>query len=416
MPRGYRMGLLLLGDSPSVPNGSTVTPINDVPTWLQCAGIPTTTYTTLAEVLADTSLLRILINSENAMDYLVRCKEWIKQEALVPVMTSNTTPSGECFGSSVESGHDYYYAFDGNSNTEWTSGNYNTDNYLGYGFTSPKNVKCCKFTVRQTLSTGGVIAGVLEKSSDKSNWTSIGSFETENLPNLTTRDITILCDDTDTYFRIRRTTGTDRFALRNVQLYSIEQGITDSQSAMRFIGANDYASNLLLSDSDWCKAICNSEYFEDILNVKVPTMTSATTPSGECFSSALHTNYSVVYAFDNNANTSMRFAQDEVNNYVGYKFDNDVSVNKCVIDYKGLNNTYLTRNFVLQASADNNTWTDIASDVLDISTPNMPLTKTFAINNTTDYAYLRLLFPDKMYIPGWTIELIQIQFYGRKDV
>ena len=60
--------------------------------------------------------------------------------------------------------------------------------------------------------------------------------------------------------------------------------VTADSTAMSYIGLNNYASNTLLGDATWCSAICNSTYFESVLNVKVPTMTSATTPSGTVIS------------------------------------------------------------------------------------------------------------------------------------
>ena len=50
--------------------------------------------------------------------------------------------------------------------------------------------------------------------------------------------------------------------------------------AMTYIGADNYCADTLLSDSTWCNAICDSTYFESVLNDKIPTMTSNTTPSG----------------------------------------------------------------------------------------------------------------------------------------
>ena len=45
------------GSTPTIPNGKTVTPTDDIQTWLHCAGIFDNNYTTLAQVLNDTVLL-----------------------------------------------------------------------------------------------------------------------------------------------------------------------------------------------------------------------------------------------------------------------------------------------------------------------------------------------------------------------
>ena len=58
-----------------LPNGSTVTPTNDIQVWLNCAGL-NKSYTTMSEVLADTNTLSALISNNNASDYLARSTTW----------------------------------------------------------------------------------------------------------------------------------------------------------------------------------------------------------------------------------------------------------------------------------------------------------------------------------------------------
>lgn len=55
-----------------IPNGATVTPTDDVQTWLHCANIWDKSYTAVADVIKDTTTLNALIANENANDYLVR--------------------------------------------------------------------------------------------------------------------------------------------------------------------------------------------------------------------------------------------------------------------------------------------------------------------------------------------------------
>lgn len=54
------------------PNGKNVTPVNDIQIWLNCANIWDLSYTTIDEVLADTTTFNILVSDDNASDYLVR--------------------------------------------------------------------------------------------------------------------------------------------------------------------------------------------------------------------------------------------------------------------------------------------------------------------------------------------------------
>jgi len=54
-----------------IPDGLTVTPVNNILKWQKCAGLKTG-YTTIEQILADTRTLKALINSANAMEYLIR--------------------------------------------------------------------------------------------------------------------------------------------------------------------------------------------------------------------------------------------------------------------------------------------------------------------------------------------------------
>lgn len=60
----------------TTPEGSTVLPTDDIPTWLACGGLSSTGYTTLSQVLADSTTLLALISDNNAVDYLVRSTTW----------------------------------------------------------------------------------------------------------------------------------------------------------------------------------------------------------------------------------------------------------------------------------------------------------------------------------------------------
>lgn len=53
---------------------------------------------------------------------------------------------------------------------------------------------------------------------------------------------------------------------------------TSNENAMTVIGNNDELADKFLDDDSWHNSILNSEYFEKVLNVKVPIMTSNTEP------------------------------------------------------------------------------------------------------------------------------------------
>lgn len=68
-------------------------------------------------------------------------------KALIPVMTSNTTPSGICSASSIyNSGSDAFHAFDGNTSATWSSSNSdNNSPYVAYAFPSSVVVKSIQY-------------------------------------------------------------------------------------------------------------------------------------------------------------------------------------------------------------------------------------------------------------------------------
>lgn len=227
-----------------IPTGSTATPVNDIQTWLHCANIWDKSYTTINQVLADTSTLLALISSNNAADYMAR-------------------------------------------STNWAS------------------------------------------------------------------------------------------------------SVCANQTAMGYIGNNNYCANKLLANSTWLNAICDSTYFENVLNVKVPTMTSDTAPSGVVSYTDAYNNAGY-YAFDGNDSTFWEGAVSyNTDRYIKYEFANAISPKliKLVTVYTSVNGWgNRLYKYKLQASTDNSNWETIkdesANTLLSISIPFM---------STKKYKYFRLI-------------------------
>ncbi len=209
----------------TIPDGSTKTPTDDVSIWLSCAGIKDKAYTTLSQVIGDSETFNALLGDSNACAYMARsttfattlCADqysmnligqydvccdallsdstWasaIAQSAYVdyvlnvkvPAMTSNTAPSGECFGINVAPSSAYYYAFNGFNNS---SGYYSSSasymqvgDYVGYQFTADTKVcvACVMFRyLTQTNSFKGKIQasvnGAWVDASDEFTLTSV---------------------------------------------------------------------------------------------------------------------------------------------------------------------------------------------------------------------------------------------------
>ena len=271
---GYQEGTITLekwGNYPvefiDIPDGATVTPTNDVQTWLHCVNVWDKSYTTISEVVADTTTLNTLISDNNATDYLVR----------------STT------------------------------------------------------------------------------------FATD---------------------------------------------ICNNESAMTYIGLNDYCARKLLSDSTWFEAICNSEYFEEVLNVKVPTLYK---DNSLVFSSTDYSsNYAKWKAFNgNNVTDGWLPATGDTDTYVGYEFANPVIINKVVYFlYRGGNTmTFTGKTIKVKATNDKSKpisqWQELFTTSEDFNTD---IEYPKKINNNTAYKYYAFNHNNGNSGTGW-----HIQFYGREE-
>lgn len=208
----------------TIPDGKTVTPTDNIQTWLSCADVTGVSYTTINQVLADSTLMDTLFSSENASDYLARSTTWASSvvanatamtkignndycsEVLLanstwltaicgssnyakiliitnPNMTSKTAPAGNRIGASSETAYGVLYAFNGASfnltaaNTFWST----SPAKNAYCWYSKDNTDFSVFKVRFKTSQDQNASGVsvtiaIIGSNDGTNWTTIKSF------------------------------------------------------------------------------------------------------------------------------------------------------------------------------------------------------------------------------------------------
>ena len=92
--------------------------------------------------------------------------------ALIPIMTSNTTPSGVVSAINADSNYPAYYAFDNNNDTKWWSTS-SSNGWIAYKFPSAKRVT--KALLRPTYDGGGarVKNYKIQASNDGNNWTTL---------------------------------------------------------------------------------------------------------------------------------------------------------------------------------------------------------------------------------------------------
>ena len=371
----------------TVPDGSTVTPTDNIQLWLNCAGIyDKTSYTTLEEVLGDKETLQILISDNNAVDYMVRSKSWIKQVS-VPTMTSNTAPSGTASASSVHSdsvlGCQAWNAFDENVNKCWhesTGASTSDPHWLQYEFEEPVKMLAAEMaplvygtspnlrsrikTYKYQGSNDGFVSDINDLTEELTALDqSSGIAMTQTYCYVGVSNYEVFTKNVGAY-KYYRLVMLDTYAsgyayaVCNLQFYSIpntDHGITEDLTAMRYIGKRNYAANTLLAD----------------VNPGLVPIASANT-SKILVSSERNTNLQAWHAFDGNWSKSMRYsdsgnnhwyANDYQNQYIGYDFDISVGIRyfkiRGFIDdsygYYGLNHCKI------QYSDDNNTWYDATS-------------------------------------------------------
>ncbi len=391
----------------NLPDGNTVTPINDVRVLLDCAELFDVNYTAISELLADSDSLATVINSENAVNYLARSTSFTKSEALVPTMTSNTTPSGVVSASTIySSSYDAYKAFDGDNSTSWSSTEA-VNAILSYEFGEAHNINKVTILPNYDMGASHIKNFSLEVSTDGSSWSEVYSGTATNTN--TEQTFTASSSVSAKYVRLNiadnyASGNSTNIALCTVQFYT-EQGFCDNSTAMTLIGANNYVADTLLADNTWRDAIVQSSYRESILNVKAPIMTSNTTPSGVASASSVLNNYYPYLALTDTPPSEGRSqwypnvqASSTANQWWQYKFSTDVKIYGVYI-YWGT------------SSSATGTWDIGYGTSTQTVSQNQKYTTLNDVETTDTFKITCKTASGSGYFG-----LLRVQFYGREDV
>ena len=407
-----------------VPEGATVTPTNDIQTWLHCANITDKTYTTLAEVLADETTFEMLLADNNACDYMARSTDWAVAEGLVPVMTSNTTPEGVASASSEYMSAQYgnypaYKAFNEDSATSgWVpASDGKTYQWIAYQFDTPVIVNrvYCKGFSANTSKTWQLQGS---NTGNENDWHDIGNTFTVIAGSGV--EVTAHIENTTAYSHYRLYSNTSVGASNDygLKLQFYKADITTSEDAMSMVGHYDYCSEKLLGNMTWRNAICNSEYFESVLNTKVPAMTSATAPSGEVIANSYYTTYYPYYVFSSSANTSSSYTWEGQGNgsnvgWIGYEFTSPVVVNRVYLENRNEDSVpRAIKKFKVQGY-NGSSWVDVSTELTNASSAKK-VGAYYTFSNTTAYTKYRIFITDVYDTSYYGIG--KLQFYGRKAI
>lgn len=188
--------------------------------------------------------------------------------------------------------------------------------------------------------------------------------------------------------------------------------ICASSNGMSAIGASNYCANSLLSHNNWLDGIGNSTYMESVLNVKVPTMTGASTPSGTVSCSTAYSGTNGWYAFDKNLSTQYISNSTGDDLYVQYMFTSKIHAYSAYVAVTSNVSTAVNMTYKIQGSNNGSSWTDIIDNqtVSVINTSNT--IKKHAMNK--EYKYFRLLKVSSTSTIRFCVP--EFNIYGRADV
>lgn len=194
--------------------------------------------------------------------------------------------------------------------------------------------------------------------------------------------------------------------------------VVANSSAMTKIGANNYCADKLLANSTWRNAICNSTYFESVLNVKVPTMTGYTTPSGEAFSSGEEGTRYAWMPFDGQSLSISNawLPNHATHSYIGYKFTKDVKIYKVKFKHYTNGGSQTDLNITVQSGANKANWGNIGTGVATVKV-NTQSETSFICDGSKKGNSIRLYDAQGVYwftSGGFAFIMGEAQFYGRE--
>lgn len=149
-----------------------------------------------------------------------------KIKSLVPIMTSDTTPSGVAFASSVyNSDYPAWHAFDGSeTSSQWNSRTNESGSYIGYSFVQPVVVKSIEYIKIANASGYAQNIGIkFQGSNDQQNWTDLTSQINYNVQSLVS-GIVSLANNTQAFtsYRMYLSSGSEGLLAREIKLFGYE--------------------------------------------------------------------------------------------------------------------------------------------------------------------------------------------------
>lgn len=176
-------------DGTLIPYGAGQLPVNDAGIWLRSAGL--SSGATLSGVLADADALSALMNSANAVNYMLRSTEIqtavlgsaaalaaldASSPIVSPVMTSDTAPTGYVANANYDPTN-AYKATSASSSVEWSSYQYQTVTTDWVTLEIPSSLFVYRVKAYFRCNNSGTRLCKIQASADGSAWTDVTSDE-----------------------------------------------------------------------------------------------------------------------------------------------------------------------------------------------------------------------------------------------
>lgn|GEM_PF-2663876 len=300
----------------------------------------------------------------------------------IPIMTSNTAPSGIASASSADASFPAYLAFNGVFNATGWRGLGATNQWLRYDFPTSKAI--AKYSIATWTPTRSVKSWTFEGSNDGTIWEVL-----DTRTNITTW-----------VAGVKQEFIVDSSKVKSYKMYRINCSVNNGDASYTDISELEmferlYSNKFLISSEDEIHSIVSYKG----TTTAIPVMTSDTVPSGKAFAKSFYNaSYAPWKAFNgiDDVEGYASLSGSGGIGYLGYEFQNAISVYKYVVRSNG--SGYLDRmprNWTFEGSNDGVNW-----NVLDTQTNQTWTTQYTDKIYLLDAPFHYMQF--KMYRLNWT--------------
>lgn len=296
---------------------------------------------------------------------------YLSKDNAIPLMTSDTTPSGVASASS--SANAAWHAFT-NSTNDWRTATGQLSGWIRYDF--PREVAIGQYSIVPYGGTGGVVANpkfwVFEGSNDGVNWMVLDSRSNQ----------TVWTSSVDYTISNKVRYSKYRLNIRENNGHASWVGIRQLMM-FEYVFENKF---LILSDDSKYYSIKSSDPY---LNL-IPAMTSSTAPQGVASASSVEGSNAAYKAFDNlfTGNGWIAGSRNLTDQWLAYQFKKPTIINKYTITVTYEKST-APKDWIFQGSDDGANWNDLDSQT-EVTGWSLGVKREFEFSNRNAYLIYRI--------------------------